>query len=325
MNRARLNGATTVLLVPGIGSLRPGCLAPYADRPVVREVLAQVGEALGDGRVGELLTALPEHALPEHALPEHAASGRATPAPAASARAAAPDDTLIQLAGYAQAVAYCALAGPAADHTLLLGHSLGEPAAFAAAGVVSVGDGARLVLACLRWRATLEVPPGGLLVLRLSAAGTRLLLARVGLPGLALACDNAPEQSVVSGPRPAVEALAALARQDAVGCTLLPTRTLFHHPALAPVALRVRELAEAMEFRPPRLPVHGPRTGRAYRSAAEFRDGVTDHLLHPVPFRSCVARLWAAGVAGFAEAGPRPMLSRLTDSRKLKDLVSPES
>ncbi|MDH6121666.1 acyl transferase domain-containing protein [Kitasatospora sp. GAS204A] len=290
-----------VLLVPGIGSLVPGSLAPHADRPPVRELLARLAAMPPGAAAVALLTGAVDRAAPP------------------------PDEVCAQLAGYAQAVAFCAMAGTwpvravrpeRAVRTVLLGHSLGELAAFAAAGVLTFEDGARLLLACLRLRAELGAPAGGLLVLRLPAASAGLLLARAELPGLVLACDNGPEQSVVGGPRPAVEALAALARADAVTCTLLPTRTLFHSPELAPVARRVRALAETVAFRAPRVPVHDPLSGRPYRSAAEFRDGVTHHLVHPVPFRRCVALLRAAGVAEFAEAGPRALLSRLTAEQR---------
>ncbi|WP_329571621.1 ACP S-malonyltransferase [Kitasatospora sp. NBC_01266] len=306
-----MNGPPSVLLVPGIGSLVPGSLAPYADRWQVREVLAGLAALPPGGAAAELLTRTGA-----------GAGARAGAGPGARAGAgAAPqsDEAVAQLAGYAQAVAFCALAEPrvtVARTPLLLGHSLGELAAFAAAGVLTVGDGARLLLAGLRLRDELGLPAGGLLALRLPAAATRRLLVRVALPGLALACDNGPEQCVVSGPRPAVVALAALVRAEAVRCSLLPTGTLFHSPELAPVARGVRALAGTVEFRTPRVRVHDPLTGREYRSAAEFRDGVTHHLVRPVPFRCCVARLRAAGVADFVEAGPRALLGRLVAGQR---------
>ncbi|WP_329586547.1 acyltransferase domain-containing protein [Kitasatospora sp. NBC_01250] len=275
-----------VLLFPGIGAVVPGSLGDCADPRAARALLERAAAPLPPATADALAQLL--------------LAGRVSPAQ---------DGLIDQLACYVQALAWHQVT-PCPPGTLLLGHSLGELAAFAAAGVFEPADGVRLLLACDRARRETGVGQGRLLVLRLAADRAAGLLAASRLPGLAVACDNAPEQTVVSGPPASIEALGARAAAAGVRATRLPTRTLFHNPALRPAAHRVAELTAHLAYRPARRPVLCMLTGRRYRSAAGFRAGATHHLTEPVPFRRRIEQLRAAGVVELTELGPRTLLSR---------------
>lgn len=307
----------TVLLFPGIGSVVPGSLGDCADPRAARALLERAaaplpaaaadalaelllaGRAPRDGRASRDGRTAPEDRMPR--------DGRASPG---DRTPPAESELIDQLACYVQALAWYRLT-PWPPGTLLLGHSLGELAAFAAAGVFEPADGVRLLLACDRARRETGAGPGRLLVLRLPADRAAALLADSRLPGLAVACDNGPEQTVVSGPPESIEALGARAAAAGVRATRLATRTLFHNPALRPAARRVRELTAHLVHRPAERPVLCMLTGRRYRSAADFRAGATHHLSEPVPFRRRIEQLRAAGAVELTELGPRQLLSRL--------------
>ncbi len=86
--------------------------------------------------------------------------------------------------------------------SLLLGHSVGEFAAAAIAGVMSLQDAARLV--SLRGQFMQSLPPGAMLSVQLSSQKLSSILPE----SLEIAAINGPEFCVVSGPTEAIESFA---------------------------------------------------------------------------------------------------------------------
>ena len=121
------------------------------------------------------------------------------------------------------------------------GHSLGEYSALAAAGSVSIGEGARLLR--LRGRAMQEAAPVGegamAALLGLDIEQGQAVAAEAAGPNqvCAVANDNAPGQVVVSGHRQAVERAIAIARAKGARRSIaLPVSAPFHSPLMAPAA-----------------------------------------------------------------------------------------
>ncbi|MFI6638793.1 acyltransferase domain-containing protein [Streptomyces sp. NPDC050504] len=306
-------GAATAVLLPGIGSYVPGALAPVRDHPVVRATLSEI-----DGAVAGACVVPPPSALllgdgDGDGFGGSGGVGAEPAGPPWRTDPPRPAEVVFHLAVYAQALSLFRLL-LATEHvrpTVVIGHSLGDIAALAAVGTVTAGDGARLLLATAVARSRHRVPPGGLLALRLSAADTVRLLNERPFPGLELACDNAPRQSVVCGPADQLDALGAAAREQAVTATRVATRTLFHSPVLRAVADDVRDVAERVRFAPPRFPVRSSAPVPLPRHAGALRDAVTHHLVRPVRFRQTVRVLALTGVSAVVEAAPRPLLTPL--------------
>ncbi|TDD35778.1 type I polyketide synthase [Saccharopolyspora elongata] len=134
---------------------------------------------------------------------------------------------------------------------VVLGHSLGEYTAAVVAGGLSLPDAARLV-AVRCTEASRAASGGSMLAIQLPEAEMTGLLANH--PEVDLAAVNAPDSCVVSGPRPAVEALAASLGDDKRSAFLRVDAALHSRlvepamPALraAAAALRPRSLAAPM-------------------------------------------------------------------------------
>ncbi|MGW1927541.1 acyltransferase domain-containing protein, partial [Streptomyces massasporeus] len=130
--------------------------------------------------------------------------------------------------GYALGRCVTALSGHAPD--VLLGHSVGELAAAALAGVFSPEDAARVMAA--RRTALAGRTGGGMLAVGAAVADVEALLA----PGTAVAAVNGPRQTVLAGP---AEPLARTAeRLAAAGLVVRALRSghAFHSPSLAGAA-----------------------------------------------------------------------------------------
>ncbi|MEU0934641.1 acyltransferase domain-containing protein [Embleya sp. NPDC005971] len=292
----------TAIIMPGVGSYVPGALRQLQDRPAVRDTLAEVDDAVGDGT-----TLSPSRLLVDPQAPDaHELMDR--------------HELSLHLAIYAGALAAFRLLegdfGIRPD--VLLGHSLGEMAALAAAGVYTAGDGARLYLARAAACTLHTSDPGGLLTLRLAPRHTLELLCSAQLPGLDLACDNSAEHTVVSGPDESLATFAALAERKSVVSRALTVRTLFHNRLRESAATEWRRLGTDIEFRAPRYPVLSPLLGRDYADERELRDGVVGQLRHPVRYRNAVTTLRERGIEVFVEAGARDVLgsfARSADAR----------
>ncbi len=269
-------GTCLVYLVPGQGGDPRGALlalyrADASARAAIDAVLAQidpVGAAHGLGPVGAVLLAEDRLALP---------SGMA------------------QLAGYAASVAVDrVLAAFGIRPGCVVGQSFGEIAALVCAEAFDAAEGAAAVCA-LTDAFREQEGRGGMVLIRGSTTDTEKLLARAGLPELVIACLDSPEETIVSGPRDAIDALLTLAESADDG-GLPPLRRLAvpyasHHPALGEVARRFRRGLEPLPRRPLTCPVLSPVRRRAYTEADDVREGLADCVIKPVHLIETFARL----------------------------------
>jgi [acyl-carrier-protein] S-malonyltransferase len=188
------------------------------------------------------------------------------------------------------------------------GHSLGEYAALVAAGALQFEDAVRLVdaRAAAMDRAAQREPGGMVAMLGGDATAVRALGERMGL---VVANDNAPGQVVLSGPLPAVQEAAEVARGETdARARVLDVGGAFHSKLMEPAA---DDLAAALADTPvsdPAFPVY------SNGSAAPFTDirrELSENLLKPVRFRETLLALRAAGVERFVELGPGSILTGL--------------
>lgn len=243
-------------------------------------------------------------------------------APLVLERDAAPLDDLLaknsdqlDLAIYAiNAVGFEILSGLGLRADVLVGHSFGEFAALSAAGAVSAADVARM--ACIRTEAFRRADPveGGLLALDVPAWRARHLVGLLDDPGLRVAIDNGPGQTVVSGALPSLQAAEEVAAGLGFRATRLRARYAFHNPVLHLAADIFRDSTADVRLAEPQVPVFSPILGRHVRTASDVREMITRNMTAPVHFYDALLSLFRTGVTVFVEAGARQALTGIVGS-----------
>jgi len=188
---------------------------------------------------------------------------------------------------------------------LVMGHSVGEVLAAHLAGVLNLEDSLRLVVA--RGRLMQELPGGGgmLALLAPSEVVESLLLEH---PELTVAASNGPANTVVSGPREALDRLQRQAEDRALACQRLAVSHAFHSPAMAPMLAAFERELRQLRFQPPSRPLVSNLTGRLAGPEIAQPDYWCEHVMSPVRFAQGMETLASQGVQTFVEVGSRPTL-----------------
>ncbi|WP_329383939.1 type I polyketide synthase [Streptomyces sp. NBC_01716] len=187
----------------------------------------------------------------------------------------------------------------------LVGHSVGEYAAAALAGVFSLPDALRLV--ALRGRLTQAMPPGAMLAVELPESDLAPLLT----DELSLAAVNGPKACVVAGPDSEVELLEEWLGTQGVRRRRLVTSHAFHSAMLDPVVPEFRAVMAGTELHPPRIPMVSTLTGRPLDDDRATDPGYwADQLRGTVRFADACAAVHGPGVV-LLEAGPGQTLTTL--------------
>ncbi|WP_203833471.1 type I polyketide synthase, partial [Actinoplanes regularis] len=179
------------------------------------------------------------------------------------------------------------------------GHSVGEIVAAHVAGVLSLGDAARLVTA--RGRLMQALPVGGAMA---ALAGTELEVAGRGVD---VAAVNSPGSVVVSGAEAAVDALVEEWKGQGRRARRLSVSHAFHSALMEPMLAEFGVITAELEYQRPQLAVVSNVTGAVIEQFdAEYW---VRHVRQAVRFADSVAYMADAGVSRFLELGPDGVLS----------------
>ena len=184
---------------------------------------------------------------------------------------------------------------------IVMGHSLGQYAAAAVAGVFTREDAFRIV--CERAQMMQSLPDdGAMAAIRAPAEQTLALIAHI--PEVETAALNAPDEVVISGRRDAV--LTAIRKLEAHGAAtkLLPVSHAFHSSLMDPILDRLERAISAMKLSAPSLPIVSNLTGRLVGDEMTDPAYWREHARQPVRFADGMRTLWGEGCRVFLEAGP---------------------
>ncbi|MET9519485.1 SDR family NAD(P)-dependent oxidoreductase [Streptomyces sp. NPDC002994] len=276
-------------LFPGQGSQRPGMLSDlFVAFPRLRTLL--------DGADPRRVAAM----FPPTAF---------TAEERAAQRAAVTDTRTAQPAlGLAGAAVHLLLTSLGVRPDCTAGHSYGELVALWAAGAYDTAT--LLRLSDRRADAILAAAgddPGAMAAV--SAAPHEL----PGLPaGCVVANHNAPEQTVISGPTPAVDAAIAALCDAGIAAERIPVACAFHSEVVAGASEALSGELAGEVVAGPGIPVWSNTTaGRYPADPLAVRDMLARQLAEPVRFAEQIEAMYASGVRTFVEAGPGRVLTGL--------------
>ena len=197
---------------------------------------------------------------------------------------------------------------------LVLGHSMGEITALAAAGVIS--DDTAMAMAVKRGELMDEAASttqGGMIaVLSMALDEIEAIIRQLGLENkVVIANINTPEQIVVSGEKEALDKLSLqISAQDGKH-TFLNVSGPWHSPYLKGAYQQFEKWAENIEFSRPQTPIVLNATGCPESDPSKIKKYIARQLCSPVYFRQCLEYCKSAGVDTFCEVGPGRVLSGL--------------
>ena len=262
----------TAVLFPGQGSQTEGMRDFVArDRPDLLEIAVDAAGEDPFGRVAE------------------------------STRFAQPAICAASLTGWSQ------LADSLRPHAVA-GHSLGELAALAAAGVLSEESALRLSAVRGRLMADAGEAAGGGTMLALIGATSTQARRLAAAHDVVVANDNAPGQLVLSGGAEELAAARRTARAEGLRALPLDVAGAFHSPQMAGAEAAFREALADVEIGVPR--------GHAFSCATaapftDVREELAAALTQPVRWRETMAALDYSGSRHYVDAGPGRVLAKL--------------
>ncbi|MEV6257354.1 aminotransferase class I/II-fold pyridoxal phosphate-dependent enzyme [Nocardia sp. NPDC051911] len=191
----------------------------------------------------------------------------------------------------------------------VIGHSIGEFAAAAVAGVFDLDDACRLVVA--RGELMRQLPEGGaMLAVRADPAEVAGMLS--GRTDVAIAAVNGPGEIVLSGAAPAIVRMREALAARGVATRPLTVSHAFHSPLMEPMVERFEAVARECAYRTPVLPLYSTVRGRLL-DANETMDATywTEHVRATVRFGEAVEAALGTDPSHVIEIGPRRVLAAL--------------
>ena len=284
---------SVVIVAPGQGSQTPGFLEPWLAEPRFSAHL----DALADAASVDLRA---------HGTVSDADTIRDT----AVAQPLIVGASLLALAGVLDGGRHDRIAG-------IAGHSVGEFAAAAGAGILSEADAMRLV--SIRGRAMAEAASQAETGMSaVVGADETELLAKLASLGLEPANFNGGGQIVVAGARDALE---RLREEPPAGARVIPLQVAgaFHTRYMAPAVEVLRTAAADVAPADPGIRVWTNRDGSVVDSGAAFLEMLVGQVASPVRWDLDMEAFAAAGVTGLIELAPAGALVGLA-KRGLKGL-----
>jgi [acyl-carrier-protein] S-malonyltransferase len=284
---------TVVVVAPGQGSQTPGFLEPWLAEPSFAEHLDRLSDASGVE-------------LRKHGTVSDADTIRDT----AVAQPLIVAASLLSFAAVIDGGRRDKLGGVA-------GHSVGELAAAAAAGILSEGDAMKLVTqrGAAMADAASKAPTGMSAVL---GGDESELLGRLAELGLEPANFNGGGQIVVAGELPA---LAALQEIPPAGARVIPLQVAgaFHTRFMGPAVDILRAEAAGLQPANPTLPIWTNKSGEQVTDGRLFLDLIVGQVASPVRWDLTMASFEKAGITGIVELAPAGALVGLA-KRALKGM-----
>ena len=267
-----------ILTAPGQGAQTPGFLSPWLELPGLAEQLGTWSELAGRDLIRLGTTGSAEEIT---------------------------DTAVAQPLLVAAALAVAGLLGGKPEVTA--GHSVGELAAGAIAGVLSAEDAIKLTrVRGEAMAASCDAIPTGMTAVLGGDEAT--VLQAIADAGLTPANINAPGQIVAGG---TLEQLAEFAANPPAGARLRPLRVAgaFHTEHMAPAVEALATAAAGTAIKDPAITLLSNRDGAVVTAGADWVDRIVNQVAYPVRWDQCMATMASLGVSAFIELIPAGTLT----------------
>ncbi len=239
---------------------------------------------------------------------------------------AQPGVVAVGLAAAAALSERLAAGGISVTPSLCAGHSVGELAALAFSGAVSIEDGLRLVAARGRLMAEASAMVDGTMAAVLGLeegplADVCSTASRESGESVQVANLNAPGQIVVSGHRRAIQRVAELAKAAGARRVMeLEVSGPFHSVYMQPASDGFRSPVMETAVVSPRVPLVLNTSATVSTDPEEIRHELVVQVVSPVRWTDSVKGMLDAGCTVFVELGPGQVLGGLI-KRVAKDVL----
>ncbi|MBW2137774.1 MAG: ACP S-malonyltransferase [Deltaproteobacteria bacterium] len=203
------------------------------------------------------------------------------------------------------------------------GHSLGEYAALAAAGVVSPFDALKLVnkRGELMHRESLGNPGKMAAILGLGISEVEEIVKLAGKEGvLAVANHNTADQVVISGQHEPLEAAVRMAKERGKKAIPLKVSGAWHCALMKNAVEELRTFMGDIAFKEPEITLFFNATARSEGKTETIKDLMAHQLVRPVKWYDIITSMLDYGIDTFIEVGPKTVLSGLC-----KKIIPPEN
>lgn len=127
-----------------------------------------------------------------------------------------------------------------------------------------------------------------------------------------IANENSTSQVVLAGPREKVNQADEVLTEAGYKVTQLPVSAAFHTPLVEHASKPFAEAVKKGKFEKSDIPVYSNTTGKTYPTDTKKAQKIlSDHILHPVIFKTQIEEIYKNGGRIFVEIGPRQILGSL--------------
>ncbi len=195
------------------------------------------------------------------------------------------------------------------------GHSLGEFAALAAAGVLSMADAIKAVTLRGKLMSEAGQPGHGMAaIVKLPQDRVETIVVEAAKSSgkeLKIANYNSPAQFVISGEKEALEAASAQVKEAKGRAIALAVSGAFHSPLIQEAADEFATFLGGLSWNAPNFPIFHNATAMPEPSAAKAMGIMQSQMTSSVLWIQTVQAMYAMGMRDFMEVGPKGVLNKM--------------
>ena len=193
------------------------------------------------------------------------------------------------------------------------GHSVGEYAAFGAAGYLSIDEAVKLTSARGKFMNDVAVKVNGGMAAIIGLDSDKIVETLKNIEGIVEAVNfNEPKQTVIAGQKDAIErACVALKEAGARRAMPLAVSGPFHSSLMQEAGEKLKEEAEKYNFQMTDVKLVANTTAEVLQNVDEIKEEIYKQSFGPVRWVETIQKLKAEGVTQIYEIGPGKVLAGL--------------